>query len=191
MSDVAPTRGMTASEYLAWERHQVDKHEFHFGEIFAMAGGSPRHNFLASAIGGELRNALRTSGCRVFSSDQRIGAGGGKRYVYPDAVVVCGAIQLEEGAADVLANPSIVVEVLSPATESYDRGEKWAAYQRIPSLTDYVLVAQDRKRVEHYRRDTGETWQYRELGEGEILSLGDATLAIDAIYDDAFDLAHD
>ncbi len=191
MSDVAPTRRMSAEEYLAWEREQLDKHEFHFGEIFAMAGGSPRHNFLVSAVGGELRNALRASGCRVFSSDQRIGAGAGKRYVYPDAVVVCGATRLEEGTTDVLANPSIVVEVLSPATESYDRGEKWAAYQRLPSLTDYVLVAQDRKRIEHYRRDTGDTWHYRELGDGENLFLGDATVAIDAIYEGAFDLARD
>src|ERR1043165_7963115 len=121
---------MSASEYLAWERAQPGKHEYHRCVVFAMAGGSPRHNFLSNAMGAELRAALRGKGCHVLSSDQRISAKQGGRYVYADAVVACGGIQMEPGTTDVLANPKVIVEVLSKSTEAYDRGDKWDAYQR-------------------------------------------------------------
>lgn len=190
MGDAATTRHMTAPEYLVWERDQVEKHEFHRGEVFAMAGGSARHNFLSVALSAELRSATRPRGCHVLSSDQRISATRGERYVYADAVVVCGGVQLEPGTSDVLANPSVVVEVLSASTESYDRGDKWEAYQRLASLTDYLLVAQGSVRVEHYRRETDGSWRYRVLEAGEVVTLANgATVAIDAIYDGAFELA--
>jgi Uma2 family endonuclease len=182
------TTRMSPAEYLAWEREQAEKHEYHHGEVFAMAGGSPRHNFLAAAVGAELRSAMRGKGCHVLSSDQRIAAPAGKQYVYADAVVACGGVQTEAGASDVLANPTIVVEVLSRSTETYDRGEKWEAYQRLASLTDYVLVAQTSVRVEHYKRE-GDSWRYRELGSGDSITLANgAVVAIDAIYEGAFDL---
>src|SRR3954465_329994 len=103
MGEAARIHRMSAAEYLAWERAQPDKHEYHLGEIFAMAGGSPRHNFLSTAMGGELRAAMRGKGCGVFSSDQRISAKRDERYVYADAVVVCGGVQIEPGTSDVLA----------------------------------------------------------------------------------------
>src|SRR5215468_3549708 len=137
MGEAAETLRMSAEDYLVWERSQLDKHEYHLGEVFAMAGGSPRHNLLSSAMAAELRAAERGKGCHVLSSDQRLAAPLGKRYVYADVVVVCGAVETESGAADVLLNPRVIVEVLSRSTERYDRGEKWEAYQRIPSLTDY------------------------------------------------------
>jgi Uma2 family endonuclease len=138
MGKVATPDRMSAAEYLVWEREQRDKHEYHLGEVFLMAGGSPRHNDLASAMSGELRLALRDSDCGVLSSDQRISAARNERYVYPDTVVVCGAFESEPGADDVLTNPSIIVEILSQSTERYDRGDKWEAYQQLPSLTDYL-----------------------------------------------------
>ncbi len=96
-----------------------------------MAGGSPRHNFLSTAAGAELRAAVRGRGCHVLSSDQRISAKQGARYVYADAVVVCGGVQTEPDAGDVLSNPTAIVEVLSRSTEAFDRGENWEGYQRL------------------------------------------------------------
>ena len=189
MGDAAIMRNMSAADYLVWERSQLDKHEYHFGEVFAMAGGTLRHNFLSNAMGAELRFAVRGKGCRVFSSDQRIAAEAGGRYVYGDAVVVCGAVETEPGTTDVLANPRVIVEVLSPSTESYDRGEKWEAYQRLPSLTDYVLVSQTAKRIEHYGREADGSWRYRMLEAGGTLTLGNGgSVSVDAVYEGAFEL---
>jgi Uma2 family endonuclease len=190
MGDAAAIQHMSAAEYLAWERLQPTKHEYHLGEVFAMAGGSLRHNFLSGALVAELRAALRGKGCHVLTSDQRIAAKPNERYVYSDAVVVCGPIQTEPGTSDVLSNPRFLVEVLSKSTEAYDRGEKWEAYQRLPSLTDYMLVAQTSVRIEHYQREADGSWRYRELTAGDTLTLANgATLAIDAVYEGAFDLA--
>jgi Uma2 family endonuclease len=192
MGDAATTQRMSAGEYLAWERTQPSKHEYHLGEVFAMAGGSPRHNFLSTAVGAELRAAVRGKRCHVLSSDQRISAKQGERYVYAAAVVVCGGAKMAPGTGDVLANPSILVEVLSSSTETYDRGEKWEAYQRLASLTDYLLVAQRSVRVEHYRRERDGSWRYRELGAGDTVTFENgAALAIDSVYEGAFELEAD
>jgi len=181
---------MSAAEFLAWEREQPEKHEFCRGEIFAMAGGSPRHNFLASAVLAELRAALRGMPCHVFSSDQRISAKEGERYVYADAVASCGGARMEPGTTDILANPCIVAEVLSPGTEVYDRGAKWEAYQGISSLTDYLLVSQTSVRVEHYQRQEDGWWRYRVFEAGGVVKLANgALLPVDAIYENAFDVA--
>ena len=189
MSDPAAILRMTAAEYLAWEREQPSKHEYHLGEIFAMAGGSHRHNFLSNAMGGELRAALRGKPCQVFSSDERISTAQGERYVYADAVVSCGGVRTEPGTSDVLTNPMIIVEVLSPSTEKFDRGDKWGAYQRIVSLTDYLLVAQVAVCIEHYQRQSDGSWRYLllETGSSIILTNG-ARLSVDDIYAGAFDL---
>jgi Uma2 family endonuclease len=190
MGDAAPTVQMSAPEYLQWERAQPGKHEFHLGHVFAMAGGSPRHNFLSTAMGAELRSALRDKGCHVLSSDQRIAAAQGERYVYADAVVACGGVRTEPGADDVLSNPTVVVEVLSPGTETYDRGQKWEAYQRLATLTDYLLVGQASARIEHYQREREGSWRYRVLAAGDTITLSNgATLSVDAIYEGAFELS--
>ena len=189
MGEPATTTRMSAAEYLAWERTQTSKHEYHLGEVFAMAGGSPRHNFLSNAAGAELRAALRGKRCHVLSSDQRISLQQGARYVYADVVVACGGVRTEQGTTDVLANPSVVVEVLSPGTETYDRGEKWEGYQRLASLTDYLLVSQTSARIEHYQREADGSWRYRVLESGATIHLaGGASVSVDAIYGDAFEL---
>jgi Uma2 family endonuclease len=192
VSRVAERSKLTAAEYLAWERAQPVKHEFFDGEVFAMAGGSPRHNALCVGMSAALRAALHGRGCAVFSSDQRIGIEGGTRYVYPDTSVVCGGVQLREGTSDVIANPKIIVEVLSQSTEQYDRGLKWESYRRLPSLADYVLVSQSEAQIEHYRRDAGGRWIYRSCGPGERIELTDgAVLDVDAIFAGVFDLPGD
>jgi Uma2 family endonuclease len=187
MGEPAAILRMSAAEYLEWERAQVEKHEFHLDEVFLMAGGSPRHNFLANAVGAQLWRALRGGPCRTMSADQRIAAARGERYVYADAVVVCGAVELETD--DVIANPTVIVEVLSPGTEKYDRGENWEAYQRLASLTDYLLLAQGSVRIEHYQREGPRAWHLLVLGAGDTITLTNgATFSVDTVYEGAFDL---
>ncbi len=191
MGRVATRSKLTPAEYLAWERAQTDKHEYHDGDVFAMAGGSPRHNWIAGNIQSALKRALDDT-CFTFTSDQRILFDEGRRYVYPDVSVVCGPIVLQDGTSDVVANPSILVEVLSSTTEQYDRGLKWEGYQRLPSLTAYLLVAQHEVRIEQYVRAPDRGWFYRAYGAGERLALPNgAQLDVDAIYARAFELPAD
>ena len=125
----------------------------------------------------------------MLSSDQRVSIRRGERYVYTDTVVVGGREETEPEASDVLTNPGIVVEVLSPSTEAYDRGAKWEAYQHISSLTDYLLVSQVQTCVEHYRRESDGSWRYRVAGAGDAITLAnDTALSIDAVYEGAFEL---
>ncbi|MBK9001632.1 MAG: Uma2 family endonuclease [Myxococcales bacterium] len=183
---------MTASEYLAWERQQETRHEFHAGEVFAMAGGSLRHNALGAAVIGELRSALRGGSCRVLTSDQRIAAPPGSSYVYPDAAVVCGPVELEGETNDVLLNPTVVVEVLSKSTEAFDRGEKWEGYRRLASVVDYLLVSQTAAKIEHFQRQADGSWRYSvsEAGDQVRLASG-ATIDIDSIFAGVFELDGD
>ena len=148
---------VTAEEYLARERRAETKSEYLDGRIVAMAGASRTHNFIVGDVFGELREQLRGTPCELFASDMRVRIPATGRYVYPDVVVACGDIQFEDAAVDTLLTPVVIVEVLSPATEAYDRGEKFAHYRTLPSLQEYVLVGADRPSVEHYLRQ-GEQW---------------------------------
>jgi Uma2 family endonuclease len=191
MGRVAARSKLTPAEYLQWERAQTDKHEYHAGDVFAMAGGSPRHNWIAGNVQSALKRGLDDR-CFTFTSDQRIVFDDGRRYVYPDVSVVCGSILLQDGTSDVVTNPSILVEILSSTTEPYDRGLKWEGYQRLASLTDYLLVAQHEVRVEQYLRAPDRGWFYRTYGAGERLVLANgAQLELDAIYARAFELPGD
>jgi len=183
---------MSAAEFLAWERGQEGKHDWYDGEVYAMSGGTLRHALLGANISGELRNALRGGPCRVLSADAKVVAQVDKHYVYPDVTVVCGSPRTVPGTRDVLENPSILVEVLSASTESYDRGLKWSGYQGIASLTDYLLVSQSAARIEHFQRREGGAWTYRAFGLGETALLANgAELAVDAVFEGAFDLEGD
>ena len=124
-----------------------------------MAGASPEHDHIAGDVYGELRTMLRGGPCDVFSSDVRVGNAATGHDTYPDVSVVCGEPIFESGAAATytLMNPTLVIEVLSPSTEGYDRGDKFADYRRIPSLQEYVLIAQDRASVDHFVRQ-GDKW---------------------------------
>ena len=192
VSRIAERSQLSAAEYLEWERNEPRRHEFFWGEVFAVAGGSPRHNALCSRVNAALRLALGGRGCEAFSSDQRIGVGPGERYVYPDVSVVCGQVALEAGTTDVIANPALVVEVLSASTEQYDRGVKWEGYQRLESLADYVLVSQSEPRIEHFGREAGGSWIYRSFGAGQRVMLKQGIeLDTDAIFAAAFELPGD
>ncbi len=192
MGDAALQEKLSAADYLVWEREQLQKHEYHLGEVFAMAGGSPRHNFLSGAMVAQLWVALRGKGCHVFTSDQRISVKEGERYVYSDAGATCGKQELEAGTNDVLLNPKVIVEVLSKSTQAYDRGDKWAGYQRIASLTDYLLVSQSAPQIEHFQKETDGSWRYRRLGAGDRVVLWSvAELQVNAVYEGAFELVGD
>lgn len=157
MSSAAEKR-FSPADYLALERAADSKHEFFDGEIFAMSGGSLFHSQLAGNIIGLLHESLRDSKCRVLSSDMRIKLPTGL-YTYPDASVLCENPKFEDGRKDVLLNPMVIIEVLSPSTESYDRGKKFEHYRSCLSLRDYVLISQDRVFVEHFSRQANsEQW---------------------------------
>ena len=175
---------MTYAEYLAFEQSSAERHEWYDGEIFAMAGGTPEHAYLMAAITGELRNLLRGRPCKPFSSDLRLRSMATGLSTYSDAAVVCGAVVPHPEDADACTNPVVIVEVLSPSTEAYDRGKKFDHYQTFPTLRDYVLVATGRDHVDHYTLAPDGGWTRRGYGAGARVSLLgiDVTLEIDAIY---------
>jgi Uma2 family endonuclease len=154
---------LTVEEYLALERQSEIRSEYLDGEIAAMTGGSPNHSLIIGNLHAELRQALKSGPCRVFPGDLRIRIPATNLYNYPDIVVVCGDVLPDETDRDAILNPVVIVEVLSPTTESYDRGKKFESYQTLESLKEYVLVAQDRPRVEHYLRQDGHVWLYTDV----------------------------
>ena len=152
----AQTR-LTPEEYIAFERKappdsEIIRYEYLNGELIAMSGASREHNLITGNIFGELRNLLKGSGCETYASDMRVSSPLTSSYFYPDVVVVCEEPRFEDDVFDILLNPTILVEVLSPSTEAYNRGEKFSHYRQLASLQEYVLVSQDKVLVERYRR---------------------------------------
>lgn len=155
----------TAEEYLCFERAAEERHEYLDGVIYAMAGESEAHGIICTNLTAALVSQLRGTPCRVLSKDIKVRSGPYRpdtrkgMWSYPDLVVVCGASQHHDQRQDVLLNPTVLVEVLSPSTASFDRGEKFHRYRRwLPSLHEYVLVAQDQPLVEHYSRQDAGRW---------------------------------
>lgn len=173
------------AEYLAYERDSELKHEYDDGEIIAMAGGSVRQSALASRISAALE-AARRPGCTAFQSDMRLRVLATGKATYPHAAMVCGLIEQDPGdpTGTTITNPTLIVEVLSPSTEPYDRGDKWLHYQRIPSLQEYVLVSQTPPRVEWYRRLLSGGWEYHEATEGLVQLPSGVTLDLARLYAD-------
>jgi Uma2 family endonuclease len=156
-------RLLTPQEYLAKERLAPFKSEYHRGEMFAMAGASWEHTLIKDSLAGEARNQLRGGPCRVLTSDLRVKVSATGLYTYPDILIVCEQPQFEDKVLDTLLNPRVVVEVLSESTENYDRGPKFKHYETVPSILEYVLVAQDRPLVERYVRQPDGTWPRTEF----------------------------
>lgn len=187
MSSLAQT-WHTPEEYLSLERDAEYRSEYVNGQIYAMSGASREHNLIAVNIISALHSQFRGRPCEAYISDMRVKVSPTGMYTYPDAVAVCGEPSFEDGQLDTLTNPSVIIEVLSPSTEAYDRGEKFAHYRRLSSLTDYVLVSQDKARMEHYVRygDTGEQWVLSEIsdpnGRLHLASIGCDVMLRD-IYD--------
>ena len=174
MSSTAVQAYLTPEEYLAWERKSDTKHEYLGGEIIAMSGASRAHSLIVTNISGELYIQLKEGPCEVHTNDIRVRTRPEISYFYPDVVVVCDEPRFEDNVFDTLLNPVVLVEVLSPSTEKYDRGEKFDYYQQLTSLREYVLVSQDEVRVELYRRQRT-VWHPTEFRSLE------GTLSLDAI----------
>lgn len=159
-----PKTYLTAPDYLAWERQQETRHEYFNGEIFAMTGASRAHNLLCGNTFSALHAQLRGTPCEVYNSDMRVKVSETGMYTYPDIVAACAEPQFEDAEVDTLLNPVLIIEVLSDSTEQYDRGVKFRHYRTLPSLQDYLLVAQTECRVEHYTREAGSRWLLTEYG---------------------------
>jgi Uma2 family endonuclease len=171
MSSVVAQTYLTPEDYLAFERKATTRHEYLNGQIVAMSGASFAHNFITVNIATHLNIQLMDGECRVATSDMRVKVTQTGSYVYPDVVVVCGEPRAEDDTFDTLLNPTLIVEVLSPSTEVYDRGEKFEHYQQIATLKEYILISQDKIRVEHYRRQEADWLQTEFQGLEEVLPL--------------------
>lgn len=177
-------RRMTIDEYIALDRASDERWEYVGGEAFAMAGASPEHNIVVANIAGALRSALRGKPCLAMSEGQKIASQRTRSYFHPDAIAVCGTPRRDERDDYAIVNPTVIVEVLSDSTEAHDRGAKFAHYRHLASLREYVLVAQDERRVEVYRRNEGGRFELFEAGASErfeLASIG-VSLAVDEIY---------
>ena len=180
-----PEPYLAPEEYLAIERKAAYKSEYSDGEMYAMSGASREHNRITVNLVRVIGNQLRGSSCEPFSADMRVRIPFPRRYVYPDLVVACGEAEFEDDELDVLLNPVLIIEVLSPSTENYDRGTKLGWYRRISSLREYVLVSQDSPHIERFvKRDEG--WVLTDTDGIEAVvrleSIG-CQLALADIYD--------
>ncbi|MDI1479993.1 Uma2 family endonuclease [Polyangium sp. y55x31] len=190
MSKEAPHMGeaarklVTFAEYIAFEEKAETKHEYRNGEIVAMAGGTLEHASIAGNLAFLLGNQLQDRRCVVFSSDARVRVLATGLATYPDLSVVCGKLERDPQHKNTMANPVVLVEVLSPSTEHYDRGEKFDNYKQIPSLREYVLVASEERKIEVVRREVDGSWSRHETverGLAELTSIG-CKLDLDEVY---------
>jgi Uma2 family endonuclease len=176
----AEDRRLTPDEYLALERASDTKHEYDHGRLIAMAGASRAHILIVTNLVRHLGNQLDGSPCETYSNDMRVGVDLRRSYTYPDVVLVCGSPQFLDGRPDTLLNPTVLIEVLSDSTMSYDRGAKFERSLRIGSLRTYVLIAQDRMSVQWFDRSSEGPFTHGRFGLAtqphEALVL--ATLAV-------------
>ena len=172
-------------DYVALEEIAATKHEFLDGHVWAMAGGTPEHGAIAANVIALLSNQLRNRPCRVFTSDVRLRVEATGLATYPDVSVICGQMRTDpqDPKGGTIVNPAVVVEVLSPSTEDYDRGEKVFHYKQIPSLGEIVLVAHEERRIEIWRR-AGNRWtldSVRGESTASLESIG-CTLPLAEVY---------
>jgi Uma2 family endonuclease len=156
-------RRYTIEEYLELERTAEERHEYQDGEILAMSGGTVEQSLIAANVIREAGNALKGKPCRVADSNLRVRIARQGRYVYPDALIFCGAPQFDpqDVKRHTILNPRVIIEVLSESTEAYDRGDKFAQYRQIESFEEYVLIAQDRPSVETILRERDGAWSFQ------------------------------
>jgi Uma2 family endonuclease len=167
-----PKVPFSADDFLAWDATQTERHEFVDGEVFAMAGGEDRHASVSLAVATALRSHLKGSRCRVYMNDVKLQVAAANAFFYPDVFVTCS----ERDAASRLVKqePLLVVEVLSPSTAAYDRGDKFAAYRLCPTLAEYAVIDIDRRAVDLFRKNTEGLWVLHPLA-------GDATLTLTSV----------
>lgn len=177
---------VSPEEYLAVERESDTKSEYFDGTVYAMTGASLRHIQIVSNLTIELGTQLRARPCRALPSEMKVRLPDSRKFFYPDMTVVCGKPLFHDERTDIILNPVLVIEVLSPSTEAFDRGAKFQAYQTLNSLMEYVLVAQDKPVVEQYVRRADGKWDYTAvigLESSLLLPSVECTLNLSAVYD--------
>jgi len=162
-----PSTFLTPEQYLEIERKAERKSEYFGGEMFAMSGASREHNILSVNLIAILHPQLRKRGCELYTSDMRVRVTHTGLYTYPDVIAVCGQPRFIDDNVDTLVNPTFLAEVLSPSTEAYDRGRKFEHYRSLESLSEYLLVAQDRLHADLYTRQTDGRWVLMEANRAE------------------------
>lgn len=185
MAEPARSLVYTFREYAALEEYSNVRHEFRDGSILAMAGGTPEHAALAAAFSGLVLQGLIGTRCAVHSSDLRIRVRATGLATYPDAAVVCAPRELDPEDRNTVLNPRLLLEVTSPSSEEYDRGEKRENYQLISTLEEYVVVSHRERRIQIWRRANG--WALEVFGPGEALEL--TTVGIEIQVDRLYDIA--
>ena len=172
----------TPEEYFAWEEQQEVKHEYFDGEVYAMTGGTLNHSEINANLITILRNHLEDSGCRVLSSDARVKIQRSEKYLYPDASVTCDDRDRE--TTQYVNHPCLIVEVLSPSTEAYNRGKKFKLYRRSPSLVEYVLVSSTEVEIDVFRKNDRGRWEEISYVAGDMVELEsiNLTFSIDRVY---------
>ena len=177
----------TPEDYLIFERESDLRHEFLDGEIHAMAGESLSHSRICVNLGGEVRAKLKGKACEALSPNMKVRTSNASLFSYPDLTVVCGEPLFHDVKKDVLTNPQVVFEVLSPSTAEYDRTTKFQRYRMgNETLTDYILVSQDKAFVEHFTKDADGKWLYQSYGSADdVLKIEtiDCELSLREIYD--------
>ena len=186
MAEPARKLALTYDAYLAIERETDTRHELLNGEAWAMAGGTPRHSALKANVVALFRALLHGRPCRPYDSDLKIRVPDTGLATYPDLSVICGPLARDPEDRNAVTNPTLLVEVLSPSTEAWDRGGKFAHAQRLASLNHYVLVDADRASVEHYARQEDGSWRYTRHTAGGAVRFADlgVELAVDDVYAD-------
>jgi len=185
----ARTDRLTPEEYLERERQAEFRSEYAAGEVFALAGASEPHNLLVTNCVAELRQQLKGRPCKLFANDMRVHLPKAERYVYPDLAVVCGEALFTDAHRDTLINPTLIIEILSPSTEAYDRGAKFESYRTLDSLRTYLLIAQDRVHVEVFERREDGRWLLSEAKRREdevALPTVGCKLSLREVYDGVF-----
>lgn len=178
----------TLEEYLVLERESEVRYEYWNGEVFVMSGGTLHHDRIMGNAFDLLRTQLRRTGCEVFTNNMQIKVPAAPPYRYADGSVVCSQVEVERfNSNDLLLNPVLIWEVLSPSTEAYDRGDKFTYYKSISSFREYLLIAQHRPHITHYFKQQDDTWAYQEVNDlTDNLSLPSigCTLALSDVYRD-------
>lgn len=180
---------LSPEAFLARDRAAEARSEYYAGEVVAMAGASERHNLLVTNLVRLLGNQLQGGPCRIYASDMRVWNPAQQSYTFPDVVVVCGERRFADEQRDVLLNPTLVVEVLSPSTERKDRGKKAEGFRQLASLQEYLFVSQEAAHVERYRRYSARQWMLEETTQDDAIELAPAgcTLALQELYAGVFE----
>lgn len=154
---------VSAEDYLVMERASQHKHEYYQGEVFAMSGASLNHNHVFTNLFGFLSSKLKGKGCKPYGSDLRIHIPMNTLYTYPDISIVCGNPETTDNVFDTITNPCVIIEILSPSTKSYDRGDKFNLYRQITTLQEYILIDPETVSVEHFVKTDIHEWKLTEL----------------------------